>query len=348
MIIVLLVRVRNNDRNLKERAREKHPNKANRNIKTNQNPNRSTHTVVRNHINAATLAPIATAPAVPPRTALAADLLMISLNDNGWCASFSDDMICYKYKVYCFRYLYFYHYIIINISLLFFISRMNELLFVSNYEIIFGPLFHFCRLVHINHQWRRQKQTEWCKYVVVVLLVLLVQVVWISGLIEREVNDVLYNIIAFYEYSILVHSLSWKSTLQREYTTQSCTAPYRQVSELGSLNDLCEDCAPEIVVIFSFFWFTVAFCECKTTPSKKCRRDGRSNGKKTSDVRCRAMVKGTTRWAVRVTETRRPRTVRPSRWLTGAIFWWNFLTLCCNNRVSNLILYMKNIEQMEV
>ena len=38
-------------------------------------------TVVLIHMRAATLAPMATAPAVPPRTAEAADLFMISLND---------------------------------------------------------------------------------------------------------------------------------------------------------------------------------------------------------------------------------------------------------------------------
>jgi hypothetical protein len=40
------------------------------------------HTVVRIHINAATLAPIAHAPAIPPLAADAADFCNISRNDN--------------------------------------------------------------------------------------------------------------------------------------------------------------------------------------------------------------------------------------------------------------------------
>lgn len=47
---------------------------------TKQRQNQQGRTVVRIHIKAATLAPIATAPAVPPRAALLADFCIISLN----------------------------------------------------------------------------------------------------------------------------------------------------------------------------------------------------------------------------------------------------------------------------
>jgi len=46
---------------------------------------KETLTVVRIHMRAATLAPMAAAPAAPPRTALADALLMISRKDN--CSS---------------------------------------------------------------------------------------------------------------------------------------------------------------------------------------------------------------------------------------------------------------------
>ena len=52
-------------------------------------------TVVRIHISAPTLAPMATAPAVPPRIALAEALAMISLKVGGsvLAASLVDDMV---------------------------------------------------------------------------------------------------------------------------------------------------------------------------------------------------------------------------------------------------------------
>ena len=47
-------------------------------------------TVVRIHINAATLAPIAQAPAMPPRAADAADFSTISRNDNCFLGTTTD------------------------------------------------------------------------------------------------------------------------------------------------------------------------------------------------------------------------------------------------------------------